>query len=88
MNRAERRAAAKRRRQNDPQQLAADQIGLFDKIPEVCDTCQKPFDKTDRNMVLSWSVVVRQETVRLFCPECIGKAKKAFQGGKNEPQNL
>ena len=85
MNRAERRAAAKRRLKNDPQQATLDKIGLFDKLPEACNICQKVFDKKDRNMVSSWNVVVRQETVRLFCPDCIGKAKKAFQGGKNEP---
>jgi len=29
-------------------------------------------------MVFSWSVVVKQETVRLFCPECIEKTKEVL----------
>ena len=50
---------------------------LFDRIPDHCVACQKPFDKTDIDVVSSWTVVVRneEETVNLYCPECIEKAK-------------
>jgi len=27
-------------------------------------------------MVQSWNVVVKQETVRIFCPECIKKTQE------------
>ena len=32
----------------------------------------KPYDKTDKDMVTTWSVVVREKEkiVRLYCPEC------------------
>jgi len=30
-------------------------------------------------MAFSWSVVVNGEKVRLFCPECINKTKKAIE---------
>ena len=29
----------------------------------------------------SWKVVVRQEVVRLFCPECVDKAKEVLENG-------
>ncbi len=47
-------------------------LGLFDKIPEECLTCEKKFDKKDKKMVSEWQVVVRKEEkiVRLYCPQC------------------
>ena len=76
MNRKQRREADKKRRGDDPEQLMADKIHSFGKLPEKCDACQKPFDKKSRDMVFSWRVVVRGETVRLFCPECIDKTRE------------
>ena len=78
MNRKQRRDAAKRRQRNDPNQIMSDQVSLFGKLPDACSSCQKSFDKKDRSMVFSWSVVVKQETVRLFCPECIEKTKEVL----------
>lgn len=81
MNRQQRRAAAKRRKKGDPNQVMSDQVALFGKLPEACDACQKEFDKKDRDMVMSWSVVVRKETetVRLYCPDCWDMAKKLVE---------
>ena len=76
MSRKQRRAAEKKRKKGDPQQAAADKVHLFGKLPLECNACQKSFDKQDRDMVFSWSVVVRQEKVRLFCPECISKTQE------------
>jgi len=47
-------------------------LGLFDKIPDKCLTCESEFDKTNKEMVASWRVVVQKakETVRLYCPAC------------------
>ena len=47
-------------------------IGMFDKLPDACSACEKTFDKKDKSMVQSWSVVVREkeEIVRLYCPIC------------------
>jgi hypothetical protein len=41
-------------------------VGLFNKIPDLCLTCNK-----------TWNVVVnrQKEEVRLYCPECWNKAK-------------
>jgi hypothetical protein len=54
-----------------------EKLGLFDKIPKECLTCMKPFDKKDKQMVMSWSVVVREDegVVRLYCPTCWKKAQ-------------
>ena len=77
MNRKQRRAIKKHVGQ-DAQEKMADQVALFGRLPEMCNICQKEFDKKDRDMVNSWSVVVKQEVVRLFCPECINKAKEVI----------
>ena len=51
-------------------------LGLFDKIPDNCLTCEKKFDKTNRDDVQSFRVVVREEegVVNLYCDECWKKA--------------
>ena len=74
-----RKALAKRQRQ--AQKDMSEKMGLFNKIPENCSTCDKPFDKKNRDMVMSWSVVVRKEedVVRLYCPECWDKAKEIIK---------
>ena len=53
-------------------------LGLFDQLPEECLACEAPFDKQDREQVMSWNVVVKQEddTVRLYCPSCWSKAQE------------
>ena len=50
MNRQQRRAAEKRRKKGDPNQIMSDQVALFGKLPEACDACRKEFDKKDRDM--------------------------------------
>lgn len=64
----------------------SEKIFLFNKLPESCDACNKEFDKKDKDMVKSWNVVVKQEVVRLFCPECINTTKEALEtmGFENE----
>jgi len=59
----------------------SEKIGLFDKIPESCDACDDPFDKKNKDMVMSWNVVVKSEQgiVRLYCPVCWEKAKKIIK---------
>ena len=81
MNRKQRRAIKKHMGQA-VQEKMADQVALFGKLPEMCNICQKEFDKKDRDMVNSWSVVVKQEVVRLFCPECVNKAKEAIDASQ------
>ena len=66
---------AKKRR--DAAKDANEKVGLFLDIPDECCSCEKKFDKTDKTMVQSWNVIVREEQklVRLYCPECWERAQ-------------
>jgi len=54
-------------------------VGLFSKLSDRCLVCQKDFDKKNKEMVMSWSVIVKEEQVRLYCPECWDKANKLIK---------
>ncbi len=84
MNRKQRRTM-KKHVGADAQEKMATQVAQFGKLPQACDACQKEFDKKNKEMVQSWSVVVKQEVVRLFCPECINKTKEVLNASN---QNL
>ncbi len=76
MNRAKRRAAAKAAKKDGNKELS-EKIFLFEQMPDECSACVAPFDKTDKEMVNLWNVVVREKEkiVRLYCPDCWGKAR-------------
>jgi len=82
MNRKQRRTADAKRRKGDSEQAMEDKLVMFGHLPESCSACQKSFDKTNRDMVFSWTVVVReqQESVTLFCPDCIKKTQEVLDG--------
>tara|TARA_B100000131_G_C17608738_1_gene406635 strand:+ start:212 stop:472 length:261 start_codon:yes stop_codon:yes gene_type:complete len=75
MNRRQRRKLkfGKKTKKNDIQ----DKLGLFDLIPHDCMICHAEFDKTDKQMVSTWNVVVREKEkkVRIYCPTCWEKAQ-------------
>ena len=52
---------------------AASKIDLMLSIPSECLTCKKPYDKTSKEMAMTWTVKVYESLKRvdLFCPECI-----------------
>ena len=82
MNRKERRAMKKQlKKQGDVEDELADKMLMFDRLPDECSACVKPFDKKDRDMVFSWNVVVRkdEQQVRLYCPTCWDAAQKAVK---------
>ena len=80
MNRAQRRAAAKQAKKEGNPDLE-EKMTLFGKLPDECLTCLKPFNKKDREMVMSWHVVERraEQVVNLYCPECWDKAVNILQ---------
>jgi len=82
MNRKQRRAAAMA---SDAEKALTTKVALFGLLPDKCNACREPFDKKNKEMVTSWSVVVHQEAekVRLFCPPCIEKAKKVVEEREN-----
>ena len=77
MNRSTRRHLQKKMGKDASTRVAA-QVMQFSKLPTQCSACEKGFDKKDKDMVQSWNVVVRQEAVRLFCPECITKTQEVI----------
>lgn len=87
MNRKQRRALNKLTSKDNSKELA-DKITQFGNLPDMCLTCEKPFDKKNKKMVRTWSVVVRTEdTVRLYCPECWDMANKIISDFKKEIEN-
>lgn len=63
-------------------------LNMFDRLPENCLTCNKPFDRKNREQVMSWFVVVKnaEQKCNLYCPDCWDKATKLVQdyyGEKN-----
>lgn len=84
VNRKQRRAAMK----HNKSAAVNDKLMMFDKLPNECLACEKPYDKKDKNMAMTWSVVVRDDkTVRLYCPECWSMATKAVKEFKKEKEN-
>jgi len=83
MNRKQRRAMEKKVGKENSQKLA-EKIFQFDQLPDECLACSKPFDKKDKEMVMSWQVIVHgdQEVVRLYCPDCWSKAMEITQDFK------
>jgi len=71
VNRKQRRAAAQAERKHGNNDLA-EKMGIYAHLPDYCLMCEAPFDKTDREMLSSWNVVVREKEgiVRLYCPDC------------------
>ena len=76
MNRAQRRAAAKQAKADGNEELES-KVALFSKLPDECLACQKDFDKKNKEMFMSWTVIVREEEekVRLYCPDCWSMAQ-------------
>ena len=80
MYRAQRRAAAKQAKKDGNPDME-EKITLFGKLPGNCLVCELVFDKKNKEMVQSWSVVVhdKKEQVRLYCPPCWEQAVKLVE---------
>jgi len=67
-----------------------EKINMFDRLPDNCSVCQKPFDKKSREMAFTWVVTVKydQGKVSLFCPECIEKTKQFLKASGLEEENI
>jgi len=85
MNREQRRAAAKQAKKDGNEEVA-EKVVLFNKLGDECLICNKPFDKKDREMIMSWNVVVREkeEKVNLYCPDCWNGALDMLKQAKEE----
>jgi hypothetical protein len=58
-------------------------------LPEGCLTCDKPFDKTDKEMIDSWYMIVRdnQQAVNLYCPACWEDIQKEIKEFASESRD-
>ena len=87
MNRKHRRAMEKKVGRENSQKLA-EKIFQFDKLPDECLACLKPFDKKSKEMAITWNVVIAdQDTVRLYCPDCWDMACKVAEEYKKEKES-
>tara|TARA_Y100000310_G_C20682151_1_gene816635 strand:+ start:2136 stop:2408 length:273 start_codon:yes stop_codon:yes gene_type:complete len=77
----------KRQKIKETKKDLTQKVGLFNKISDYCLTCGKNFDKTNKDMVVTWNVVVAQDTVRLYCPQCWNNAHQLIQEIKNGYSN-
>ena len=86
MNRQQRRQAERQRKKLKNKPEFEQKMGMFDQLPDHCLSCLKDFDKKDKAMVTSWSVVVREKEgiVRLYCPDCWKKAIDVVEALKSE----
>jgi len=88
MNRKQRRAINKQAGKESSKELS-DKVLQFQNLPDMCLTCETPFDKKDKKMVKTWNVVVRDEsTVRLYCPDCWKMAHKLINDFKKDRGNV
>ena len=85
MNRKQRRSAEKQSKKDGNEEMA-EKVALFGLIGDQCLVCSKPFDKKNKEMVMSWNVVVREteEKVNLYCPECWNGALKMLNEARSE----
>jgi len=74
----------KRQKKKDAEKAMATKVTLFGKLPDKCLTCEEPFDKTNKEMVTTWNVVVheKEDVVRLYCPTCWEKALQIIEDFK------
>ena len=60
MNRKQRRAAKRElKKQHGVEDELAEKLMMFDHLPDECSACSKAFNKTDRETVMSWNVIVQ-----------------------------
>jgi hypothetical protein len=82
MNRQQRRARDRKIKKSKQKKTDFEEkLGLFDLMPEDCFICHAEFDKKNKEMVMSWNVVVREQerSVKIYCPTCWSRAKKLLQ---------
>jgi ribosomal protein L44E len=80
MNRKQRRSAEKQMKKDGTEEVA-EKVALFGKLEDECLVCEEPFDKKNKEMVMSWNVVVREKEgkVNLYCPTCWEKAQSVIE---------
>tara|TARA_B100001094_G_scaffold72751_1_gene69029 strand:+ start:574 stop:840 length:267 start_codon:yes stop_codon:yes gene_type:complete len=78
-----------RRKKKQAEKELKTKMGMFSRLPDNCGACLKDFDKQDKEMVQSWTVVVKEKEkkVNLYCPECWATAQSAVEQFYKEKDN-
>lgn len=84
LDRKIRRQEAKKKKKQAEKEMAT-KIALFDQIPDACLVCDGAFDKSNKEMVSSWYVIVKneQQKVNLYCPPCWDRALNMIKDFEN-----
>jgi len=61
-------------------------LNKFDKLPNNCLVCDKEFDKKSKKHAMEWSVVVKPDAVRLYCPVCWAAALDTINKIRDDQQ--
>jgi len=83
------RRQQQRRQQKEAQKDIKEKMALYERLEERCLVCEVPFDKTNKQMIQEWYVVVRnqEEPPNLYCPACWKGALKQLQALEEQPKN-
>ena len=66
------RRKLKRKREKDLNKELSAKVSNILNVPDKCSMCEEEFDKTNREMVTTWRIIVRKKPgeTRLYCPPC------------------
>ncbi len=70
---------AEKKKNKELNSKLSSKLNMFDRLPSQCVGCDTDYDRKNRVMAASWRVVVVQETVKLFCPDCWQEEKGKWQ---------
>jgi hypothetical protein len=76
----------KRNNEKKKQKSIQEHMMWFDKMPDHCITCFKPYIKNNKEMAQKWTVVVRkkEDKVNLYCDSCWNDANNMIQEIKED----
>tara|TARA_A100001015_G_C14967367_1_gene703567 strand:- start:456 stop:734 length:279 start_codon:yes stop_codon:yes gene_type:complete len=76
----------KRNNEKKKQKSIQEHMMWFDKMPDHCVACFKPYIKNNKEMAQKWTVVVRkkEDKVNLYCDSCWNDANNMIQEIKED----
>jgi ribosomal protein L44E len=80
MSSLERKVARRQQKAaNKLEKKLAKKLNMFDSLPKNCLVCNESYDRKNKKQATTWSVVVKPDKVRLYCPACWSKAKELVE---------
>tara|TARA_R110000823_G_scaffold191559_1_gene323123 strand:+ start:588 stop:836 length:249 start_codon:yes stop_codon:yes gene_type:complete len=75
-----RKVDTKKRKQQakEAEEKLSQVTSLMQSHPEECCLCHTPFERTSET-VKTWQVMIKEEIVRLTCPNCWGTIKEVVE---------